>query len=1065
MFNNLRSGSGTIDTIEVNLNPKRKFLYVDNDNFITPSTTAGISQIGYDDDIEIKNEATNPSIALYSSTGLEPKIDFIRFGRTFGTDSTNDWRIQNNDNLSILSGKNLTTTEKIKITDNDIELSSVDLLIPTTKKAKSEKYTGLTTSTNFDLGLSGDTGIINLYRDLTVATSRKITTPQLTFNGGTQSANKILLTDANRNVITSSYTDTDFPRLTANNTFTGINTFTNATPILTNKIDGTSNTANILNICNTTDTTSSISLNRDTTLNTNKNLTLQGTGKITTPNILVSGLNSSKLVKTDASDNLVSSLYDETTLPVSTPQQTALNLKANIDNPTFTTKITTPQILVSGLTANKIVLTDASKNLISSSYNDSDVVLLASNNTFTGINTFTNATPILTDKIDGLTNSSNNINIGNTSDTTSTIRLNRDTYIGTNLSNKYLRTDLISGLRNVSNIIVGESGDTGDVDFNRNIEIIDNTKGIFTNTLASRTATLPNNETLNIGYNDPTNYTGVINLNQNVIIPSTRNLQVNDIRGTATSGNTISIGQLSDTTSSILLNRNTTLGASKIFTIPSTGYIITPRIESVSNSSDLNIGTNQTSGNLILHNSSGSGVINANADIVLPSTKRIRVDRIVGTTPTTSHINIGYTDPAYVANIFLNQNTILDSTRNLQCSNIQSNTATGNLTISGNQTTASTTIGSATSTVNIGTTLTTGRLNLYNDKIHIGSGAGTTTQQSSTVAIGLNSGQTNQATYAIAIGETAQQTSTKTEASRQRAIGIGYQAQQTNYGSGIALGERAGNSNQGNQAIAIGSASGLTSQSDYAIGIGRLAGLTSQGDSAIAIGFGAGQTNQSANSICIGTSSSSTVGAGVSIGNLAQSSGSNCVLIGDRTSSTLPNSIVISAVGTLSAGAGSGCFIKPLRNSSQTFYAVYGSTTGELSYSVSSQKHKNNIKKLERNFDDVLKLRSVEYNFKRDNIKCIGLIAEQAYDINRDFCIFDSTLEPQAIDWFNIVLYQNEVIKENRKRIEDLENTEKKIEYDELENKYNDLENKYNNLSTELQKIKDLLIFKFGDVL
>ena len=108
MFNNLRSGSSEIGgTVEVNLNPKRKFLYVDNDNFITPSTTAGISQIGYDDDIEIKNEATNPSIAIYSSTGLNPKIDFIRFGRTFATDSTNDWRIQNNNNLSILSGKNL----------------------------------------------------------------------------------------------------------------------------------------------------------------------------------------------------------------------------------------------------------------------------------------------------------------------------------------------------------------------------------------------------------------------------------------------------------------------------------------------------------------------------------------------------------------------------------------------------------------------------------------------------------------------------------------------------------------------------------------------------------------------------------------------------------------------------------------------------------------------------------------------------------------------------------------------------------------------------------------------
>jgi len=68
-------------------------------------------------------------------------------------------------------------------------------------------------------------------------------------------------------------------------------------------------------------------------------------------------------------------------------------------------------------------------------------------------------------------------------------------------------------------------------------------------------------------------------------------------------------------------------------------------------------------------------------------------------------------------------------------------------------------------------------------------------------------------------------------------------------------------------------------------------------------------------------------------------------------------------------------------------------------------------------------------------------------------------------------LYQNQVVKENRERIEVLENTDKSIEHQDLENKYKDLEtkytdleNKYNTLSTELQKIKDLLIFKFGDV-
>jgi len=189
------------------------------------------------------------------------------------------------------------------------------------------------------------------------AFTTKITTPVITLNG-TQIASKLLLTDASKNIVSSLYTDSDFPRLTASNAFTGTtNTFNflniNPTYVLTTQgirpqsassdfsIGGNS-TSGVFTIGhnNPASDTGTIVLNRSTSLGTNKNLTLQGTGKITTPNILVSGLTASKLVLTDALKNIISSTYDETTLPVSTPTQSAINLKANLASPSFTGNIT-----------------------------------------------------------------------------------------------------------------------------------------------------------------------------------------------------------------------------------------------------------------------------------------------------------------------------------------------------------------------------------------------------------------------------------------------------------------------------------------------------------------------------------------------------------------------------------------------------------------------------------------------------------------------------------------------------------------------------------------------------
>ena len=101
----------------------------------------------------------------------------------------------------------------------------------------------------------------------------------------------------------------------------------------------------------------------------------------------------------------------------------------------------------------------------------------------------------------------------------------------------------------------------------------------------------------------------------------------------------------------------------------------------------------------------------------------------------------------------------------------------------------------------------------------------------------------------------------------------------------------------------------------------------------------------------------------------------------------------------------------------------YDPATYEVYYLTSSQKYKDNIKNLKRNFDDVLKLRSVEYNFKETNEQHIGLISEEVYDVNKELASLNSqTKEPAAINWFNIILYQNEIIKRHDKELKELRN-------------------------------------------
>ena len=180
---------------------------------------------------------------------------------------------------------------------------------------------------------------------------------------------------------------------------------------------------------------------------------------------------------------------------------------------------------------------------------------------------------------------------------------------------------------------------------------------------------------------------------------------------------------------------------------------------------------------------------------------------------------------------------------------------------------------------------------LNTTNIALGKNAGEKLQKNYTVAIGNNAGNDNQGESSIALGNNAGKVLQKD--------------------SSIAIGNKAGNDNQGGHSIALGTNAGQLTQKNYAVAIGFSCGYYNQGANAIAIGNGAGSWNQFHNSIAIGN------GAG--------SQNQNA------------KSIILNATGAvLNSLVDESFVVKPIRNNDETAYLKnlnYDHQTGEISYS------------------------------------------------------------------------------------------------------------------------------------
>ena len=322
------------------------------------------------------------------------QLGAINFGNT---SSTNPLTINNSTILA--SGKNLTLSATGKIVVDTIEgvgaLDNITLFSTTTGTLTLGNLLGGTFTINPNTQLNG-TLTLATDKNLTLQGTGKITTPAILVSGLT--ASKMVLTDTNKNLVSSSYNDTDLVILSANNTLSGNNIFSGTTNTFNNTIlcsiyTGV-NTGDNLSLFSTTLGSmilgnaggGILTINPNT--NMTGNLTMANTKTITTNNI--SGVavgdtitlfgttttGSVNIGNAMTSSNMrignITNANDTGTLTINKNIVVGANKNLTLSG---TSLITSPNLRVSGLTASKIVLTNGTNDLVSSSFTDTDFVL------------------------------------------------------------------------------------------------------------------------------------------------------------------------------------------------------------------------------------------------------------------------------------------------------------------------------------------------------------------------------------------------------------------------------------------------------------------------------------------------------------------------------------------------------------------------------------------------------------------------------------------------------------------------------------------------------------------
>lgn len=194
-----------------------------------------------------------------------------------------------------------------------------------------------------------------------------------------------------------------------------------------------------------------------------------------------------------------------------------------------------------------------------------------------------------------------------------------------------------------------------------------------------------------------------------------------------------------------------------------------------------------------------------------------------------------------------------------------------------------------------------------------------------TIAVGEYAGETEQGIQSVAVGPQAGRSS-----QGQGAVAVGTLAGSDTQGANaVAVGLNAGSDTQATEAVAVGCYAGQTTQALGAVAIGTGAGFTQQGTKAVGIGALAGESKQGEYALAIGADAGKTDqgDAAVAIGPLcgATSQGNNAVAIGSSSGATSQgvNAIAIGIdAGSLNQGTGAVAIGNGAGSQNQGTYAI-----------------------------------------------------------------------------------------------------------------------------------------------
>ena len=221
----------------------------------------------------------------------------------------------------------------------------------------------------------------------------------------------------------------------------------------------------------------------------------------------------------------------------------------------------------------------------------------------------------------------------------------------------------------------------------------------------------------------------------------------------------------------------------------------------------------------------------------------------------------------------------------------------------------------------------------------------------------------------------------------------------------------ANNSATGTYAVALGEDCGAADAASIAIG------KSCSASAAYAVAIGRNATANNLNCVSAGYYCNAYGIPSVAIGSRIAVGGSYSVGIGlDNTQRQVTASHVLAIMGG-KVGIG-------VLNPSNILTVQQGSPTDPIADSwstYSSRRWKTNVHEIKNAVEKVLKLRGVSFNWKKDNKKDIGLIAEEVGEVFPEIVAYEENgIDAKGIDYSRLVAVLIEAVKEQQKEIEAL---------------------------------------------